>query len=149
MKNCAFFGHRSANYEPYKDKIRLEMTGLVKNCGVTQFFGGGRGRFDSVCARQAYELKREFPDVRNILVLSYHPDNKFELPKIYDESVYLLERKVPPLYAIVETNKAIVDMADVVICGVMRDFGGAYEAIAYAKQKRKKIIDICHCGYFD
>lgn len=144
MKSCAFFGHRDVDYAPYMVRIKREMRGLVENEGVTRFFSGDRGYFDNVCTRAAFELKCEYPQLRNVLVLSYHPDKNFELPKIYDESVYLLDRAVPPLYAIVETNKAIVDASDFVIAGIKADFGGAYEAVAYAK--RKKIIDIC--GYF-
>ena len=119
------------------------MIDLIKNEGVTQFYSGGRGDFDIICARVVHELKREYPELKNILVLSYHPAKEFELQQIYDESVYLLERKVPPLYAIIETNKALVDKADFVISGVSHDWGGAYEAITYAKQKKKTIIEIC------
>ena len=143
MKICAVFGHRKADYAPFKEKIRLKMIELIENEGVTQFYSGGRGDFDIICTRIVYELKREYPELKNILVLSYHPAKAFELPQIYDESVYLLERKVPPLYAIIETNKALVDVADFVISGVSRDWGGAYEAITYAKQKHKAIIEIC------
>ena len=129
MKSCAVFGHRGGSYAQCKDAIKLAMSELVQSEGVTQFFCGGRGNFDNICARTAFELKSDLPQIKIILVLSYHPANDFELPKIYDESVYILERKVPPLYAIVETNKAMAERADFVLSGVNSSLGGAYEAI--------------------
>jgi hypothetical protein len=64
------------------------------------------------------------------LVLSYIPKEKEEYTSpYYDDSVYLLERRVPPPYAIIETNKAAVDKADFVVSGVKYSFGGAAQAV--------------------
>lgn len=59
MPSCAFFGHRSFDYEPYRDKIREKIVDLIENRGVTTFYSGGRGSFDVLCARTVWELKQK------------------------------------------------------------------------------------------
>ena len=76
------------------------------------------------------------------MVLSYLPDGVFELPKYFDDSVYLLERQVPKRLAIIETNKLIADRVDYIVAGVMNHGGGAYAAIEYAHKRKKSIISL-------
>lgn len=73
------------------------------------------------------------------MVLSYYPASSFILPKYFDDSVYLLEKRIPPIRAIVETNKLLVERVDYIVSGIRRDYGGAYIAYRHA-QKHKKII---------
>ncbi len=67
------------------------------------------------------------------MVLSYipqtpigEPEYAFKLPDCFDDSIYVLERSVPKKFAIIETNKCVVDMVDFIVAGVMTHFGGAY-----------------------
>lgn len=76
------------------------------------------------------------------MVVSYHPHNDLILPKYFDESVYLLEKNVPPKYAISHTNQAIVERVDYIISGVAHDWGGAWTACEYANRKKKIILNI-------
>lgn len=76
------------------------------------------------------------------MVLSYHPRKKegnFQ-PLCIDDTVYLLNRYVPPALAIIETNKMMVDCSDFIVCGVKYTFGGANTAIEYAERKKKNIV---------
>ena len=88
--SCRNAQHRDADYAPYKQQIKQAILRLIENEGVTQFFSGGSGNFDIICARTVFELKSEFPKLKNILVFSHYPNEQFKLPEIYDESVYLL-----------------------------------------------------------
>jgi len=140
MKACAFFGHRKEGYAAIEDKLREILIHLIEKEGITQFYSGGRGAFDCMSARLVSALKKKYPQIKMTLVLSYIPKGKEEYtPPYFDDSVYLLERKVPARYAILETNKAIVDKADVIISGVKYGFGGAAKAVEYAR-KRKRVI---------
>ena len=103
---------------------------------------GFRGNFDSVCAEVIFGLKSRYPSIKNIMVLSYHNRQNFVLPKYFDESLYLLERRVPPQYAISYTNQEMILRADFVISGVCYHYGGAYAAWKFAKRKKKQIVDI-------
>ena len=144
MNACTFFGHRRYRYEWSREIIKNSIVDLIENYGVTQFYSGGRGEFDNLCASIVYELKAKYPVLKNTLVLSYLPKKKEEygLPEKYDDSVYFLEKKVPPRFAIVKTNEEMVDRADFILSGVVYSHGGAYNACKYAQRKGKKIIFI-------
>ena len=111
MLTCTFFGHRDMDYFPYQDKIETIIIDLIQNCGVTQFYSGYRGNFDRLCAYLVWELKFRYPQIKNTLVLSYlsYKKEDFVLPKFFDDSVYLLEKPVPPRFAITHTNRKMVD----------------------------------------
>ena len=64
------------------------------------------------------------------------------MAKKYDDSVYVLESNVPKKYAIIKTNEAIINRCEVVIVAIQYDWGGAYRAYRYAKQKKKQIINL-------
>lgn len=144
MLTCVFFGHRDVNYFPYNEKIEEILFHLIENCGVTQFYSGYRGKFDELCAYLVWELKFQYPQIKNTLVLSYLPYKKadFVLPKYFDDFVYLLEKRVPPRFAIPHTNKRMVDLADYIVSGVNHDHGGAFAACNYARNRGKTIISI-------
>ena len=142
MLSAAFFRHRKIDYLPFKDKISMAISDLIKNRGVRKFYNGFRGNFDILCAKIVFDFKVDFPDMQNIMVLSYHNYSDFRLPKYFDGSVYLLEKSVLPQYAILQTNREMVLRADYIISGVRYDFGGAYTACDFARRKKKDIIDI-------
>ena len=144
MKACAFFGHRDWGVEEGKEEIRNSIVHLIENYEVAQFYSGGRGNFDNLCSQIVYELKKKYPHIKNTLVLSYIPKKKEEygLPEKYDDSVYFLEERVPPRFAIVKTNEKIIDKVDYVIVGVQKSWGGAYRAREYAKKRKKTILQI-------
>ena len=144
MKACAFFGHRQYGYEGSREIIKNSIVDLIDNYQVTQFYSSGRGEFDNLCSRLVYELKAKYPFIKNTLVLSYMPQKKEEygLPEKYDDSVYFLEKRVPPRFAIVKTNEEMINHADFILSGVVWSHGGAYEACKYAQRKGKKVIFI-------
>lgn len=143
MKACVFFGHRKGDYKSVESKINKVVMDLIEREEVTQFYSGGRGAFDWLCARLVSKLKEKYPHIKLTRVLSYMPRKKeeYDLP-YFDDSVYVLEKKVLPRFAIIETNKALVDKVDFVVSGVYRSFGGALQAVEYAKRKGKSVVDI-------
>ena len=142
MESCAFFGHSFMNAEQYRDKLLRIITDLINNSGVTQFYSGFRGDFDVFCGCIIQELKIQYPQIKNTLVLSHMPNEEFMLPDCFDDSVYLLERKVPQRLAIIETNKCLVDKVDYIVAGVISHVGGAYAALEYAHKRKKPIISV-------
>lgn len=109
---------------------------------VTQFYSGYRGEFDRLCARLVSEIKQIYPPIVNTMVLSYHPREDFILPSCFDDCVYLLDKIVPPRFAISYTNKKMVEISDYIISGVKHETGGAAFACAYAKRKKKIVISL-------
>ena len=118
---------------------------MIEDEGYTQFYSGGRGSFDKLCAEVVGELKKTYPQIKNTLVFSYLPSTKedFTFPAYYDDSVYLLTESVPPRYAILRTNKKLVEKADCLVVGIVCEWGGAWQAVKYAQRKKKQILNIC------
>ena len=144
MKSCVFFGHAKYDYEPYREKIKNSIVELIEKYAVTQFYSGGRGAFDGICSRIVAELKSDYPHLKNTLFLSYLPKGKdeFILPKAFDDSVYFLETRVPPKYAIIRTNELAVQRADFVVSGVRYSWGGAARAVEFARKKGKRVFSV-------
>ena len=128
--------------EQYKGILLHTLTNLIENMGVTHFYSGYRGDFDRFCSNTVYELKTEYPNIRNTMTLSYMPNKEFALPNCFDDSIYLLERKVPKRLAIIETNKCMVNKVDYIVAGVIAHGGGAYAALEYANKRKKPIISV-------
>ena len=145
MKTCVFFGHRDFNYIKYKEKLAQTLLDLIEKEDFTQFYSGGRGAFDMLCAETVCALRNTHPNIKNTLVFSYLPPTNadFTLPEVYTDSVYLLEKQVPPRYALLQTNKDMVDKADCLIVGIVKEWGGAWTAVEYARRKGKRIINLC------
>ena len=143
MKSCAFFGHSKGGYRGVEEKLREVIKVLIEQEGVFQFYLGARGAFDVLCVRILNELKQEFPIIKITKVLSYIPKvNEDSMLACFDDSIYLLERNVPPKYAIIETNLLLVKKVDFIVSGVRYTFGGAVKAVEYARKKGKIVIDI-------
>ena len=143
MSSCAVFGHSDYYYEGNRVKIEKGLCGLIEDNGATDFFVGARGNFDLLCIEILRGLKREYPHIKIIRVWSYIPQGKQkEEIDAFDGSVYLLERRVPPLHAIIETNKSMARKADYIFSGVVHDWGGAWAAVEYAKRQGKRVIEV-------
>ena len=141
MYSCVFFGHRDYHYECFEGRIRDSLIDLIENYNVKQFYCGARGNFDWICAKIVHGLKKRYPFIKCIRVWAYMP-KKEEEQEYFDGSVYLLEKSVPPLYAIVETNKHLLDKVEYILSGVMHTWGGAWAAVERGKRKGKTIINI-------
>ena len=142
MYSCAIFGHSDYSYEKYINKIEQGLRNLIEMYQVTEFYVGMRGRFDTVCVQILKELQKKYTQIKLIRVWAYIPqENKKVMEENFDGTVYLLERKVPPTYAIIETNKNLVKKVDYIFSGITHEWGGAWMAVEYAKKKGKRIMD--------
>ncbi len=108
---------------------------------MTEFYNGFRGNFDKLCAKIIFGLKADYSAIKN-MTLSYLNRKDFVLPKYFDESVYLLEKRVPPQYAISYTNQEMILRSDFIISGVCYHYGGAYTAREFARRHNKIILNI-------
>ena len=142
-KSCVFFGHRDGFYDNFWEKLSAIFTRLIQEEGVTQFYTGARGNFDGICTDILQDLRKKFPQIKITLVYSYIPkEENLGIGDRYDDSVYLLEKRVLPKFAIWETNKALIDKCDFVVLAVWKGSGGAYRAAQYAKGKGKTTLNI-------
>ena len=106
--------------------------------GADEFYLGGYGGFDHMCAVVLRELKYANPHIRLILVLPYL--NSSILTDGYDETVYPPLESVPRRFAISRRNEWMVMESDVVVAYVTHGWGGAAKTLEYARRKKKQIL---------
>ena len=85
-ENAAVFIGHSECYGITSEMVTAEIIKLIDK-GVIYFLSGGQGGFDRLCAGCVYRLKKQYPQIQNILVIPYLTFNVFD-KDIFDEIVY-------------------------------------------------------------
>ena len=131
------FGHGTAPYS-ILPHIKQAIEDHYTKYGITSFYVGSRGQFDSMAATAVKQAKQQYPDIRLVLVLAYHPGERpVDLTGGFDSSFYPPLEHVPRPYAIVRANQYMVDTADTMICYVKHP-GNTRNLIEYAQRRQKK-----------
>lgn len=139
---CTFFGHRDAPSK-IEGTIRETIERLILE-GVTCFYVGNNGNFDSMVHRQLKQLREKYPHIRYYVVLAYMPTEQSEFDVTdYSETIYPegLE-SVPPRFAISKRNRWMVEKSDIVVTYVKYSTGGAAQAKKLAERKGKRVINL-------
>jgi len=141
-----FCGHSQLfNSDDLDNKI-LEIIKKETNDKPVTFYLGGYGNFDAIAHQSAKDYKKEHPESEIIFVTPYLDEtylkNREPLKYGYDKIVYPDIENTPKRYAILERNKWMVKECDLVIAFVKYSWGGAYQTLKYAKQQKKKTINL-------
>lgn len=136
LKTCFLFGHADAC-----DDILPNLLQAVEDAyatqGVTEFYVGNRGRFDSLAATAVKRVKKQHADIHLYLLLAYHPAQRPVIPwDGFDGSYYPPLMKVPLPFAIVRANQYMIDTSDLIICYV-KHVGNSRNLLAYARKRKK------------
>ena len=132
-----FCGHKEIlNREQVAQWLHQVCSDLIQQ-GADEFFLGGYGHFDFLCASVLRGMKKDHPHIRLVLVLPYL--NSSMLTEGYDETVYPPLESVPKRFAIVRRNEWMIRESDTVVAYVIRGFGGAAQTLDYARRKKKPI----------
>lgn len=137
-----FCGHRDMYANPDALRVWLEdsLRALIER-GADRFYLGGYGAFDSMAAVALRDMRASHPGIESVLVLAYLGRPLDELDRqLYDRTTYPPLEGVPKRYAILRRNEWIVDHSDVVVSGVLHEWGGASQMLAYARRKSREII---------
>ena len=132
-----FCGHEDF-YGDVKCWLRETVEALILR-GADDFLLGGYGGFDACAASVVWAFKKKYPTIRSTLVLPYL-DRTVDASK-YDGTLYPPLENVPRRYAISRRNEYMVNEADIVVAYVTHGWGGAATTLAYAKRKKKEIIN--------
>lgn len=148
MKTCTFCGHGKI-YDPYEKIMTATqqiVSDLIRKEGYNCFFVGNYGQFDRLAASVCLLLRQVYPSIRVILVVPYYQPKLDECERDYrirfDDVIVPALENTPYPYRIVRANAYMVDCADTLIAYVNTPTGGAAKTLAYAKQKKKRIIRI-------
>ncbi|GLB30959.1 hypothetical protein LAD12857_28820 [Lacrimispora amygdalina] len=142
-KFCSFFAHRDAR-ETIAENLYQAIVKTIVEDDVSIFYADNNGAFDRLARLSVIRAKKDFPHIKIYLVFAYLPTIKDTfLEEKYDGTVYPegLE-SFPKRFAISHRNKGLVRQSDVVIGYVKTSYGGAYEALHYAKNQKKKVINL-------
>lgn len=135
-----FCGHSDYVYgETEKSELQSVIEESIKN-GATEFWLGGYGSFDLMCAHILQKIRQRHGNFKIILVIPYM-DRQYDM-ELYDYSIYPPIEHIPLRFAISERNKWMVANSDLLISGVRYNYGGASKTLSYAKRLNKKIISV-------
>ena len=144
------FGHR------YIDRFAVAETGveeivrkLLESKEYTEFLVGREGDFDQIASSTIKRLKRSVRDDNSSLtwVLPYptsEMENNIEYYEKYYDNIEVCEESSRAHFkgAIQSRNRNMVDRADLIVCYVEHQRGGAYQTIKYAEKQGKRIINL-------
>ena len=133
-----FCGHKDVADREAVERWLCSICSELITQGADEFYLGGYGGFDHMCAVVLRELKYANPHIRLILVLPYL--NSSILTDGYDETVYPPLESVPRRFAISRRNEWMVMESDVVVAYVTHGWGGAAKTLKYARRKKKQIL---------
>jgi len=144
---CAFFGHRDTPYSENLENKLEETAGNLIHCGFNEFWCCEQGTFDWMSRMVMVRLKKKYPHIFLNYICPYNPDNYSQIRREslleYYEIIYPHQlTNVPPQFAIPKRNRYIAENADVIICYITHEHGGAYKAVEIAKHRGISIINL-------
>ena len=146
-----FIGHSTLPTKINIEKrVRTAILSRVPKGERVQFYCGGYGEFDTLCARVAHQVKGEFAAGETVYITPYlHGEERLKRimeSGLYDSSLYPPLENVPYRYAVVRRNEWMVRQADLILSYVVYPWGGAAKTLAYARRKKQDILDLTTDG---
>ena len=151
-KTCCFTGHRNIPPELRRevfDKTEKTVESLIKK-GYLYFGAGEALGFDTIAALVVLKLKKRYPDIKLILVLPCRTQTKCwrgedvtvyeDIKRRADKVVYTSEEYTHGCMH--KRNRHLADNSSVCVCYLIKESGGTFYTVNYAKQKGLKIINI-------
>lgn len=148
----AFFGHRYID-NPFRIEERLEehIYRLLAEKEYVDFLVGRDGEFDQFASSAVLRVRKRYRDDNSslILVLPYaraeYLNNEESYHNYYSEVEISYEAsKAHPKAAIQIRNREMVDRADLILCCIEREQGGAWQTIQYAIKQGKTVINLAN-----
>lgn len=146
----AFFGHRYID-NPFLIEERLEeqIYKLLSEHEYVDFLIGRNGDFDQYVSSTVLRVRKRYRDDNSslILMLPYptaeYLNNEESFHNYYTEvEISYAASKAHPKSAIQICNREMVDRADLVICAIEKETGGAWQTVQYAMKQEKPVINL-------
>lgn len=140
------FGHRDfSGHRILEERLCPLLKDLIKTNGFVEIYIGRNGEFDLYAATIVKRVQNVTGKDNNelICVLPY-PEKNMEYYEEYYDYVMIPEciGKNHPKGAITKRNRWMVEQADLFVCYVEREEGGAFIALKYAKRLGKQIVNL-------
>ena len=151
-KTACFTGHRKIASEQQRivaERLKQTVEKLILN-GYCYFGAGGALGFDTLAAECVLYLKKQYPQIKLILVLPCKTQTRgwdsediaiYEQIKAQaDKVVYTSEEYTRG--CMFKRNRHLVDNSSVCIAYLTESKGGTAYTVNYAKQKKIKVINL-------
>ncbi len=142
----AFFGHRYID-NPFRIEDRLEEE--IRRLLSEHEYVDCDGEFDQFASSAVLRVRKQYRDDNSslILVLPYaraeYLNNEDSFHDYYsDVEISYAASKAHPKAAIQIRNREMVDRADLVLCAIERQSGGAWQTVQYAMKQEKPLINL-------
>ena len=144
-RTCCFTGHRKIPSEQYKcivGRLREEIVTLIEN-NIIFFGAGGALGFDTLAVLTVLSMKKEFPQIKLILILPCLAQTRGWAKKdiaIYEDikarcDKYVYTSQEHTRDCMFRRNRHLVDNSSVCICYLTGKFRGTTYTMGYASQK--------------
>lgn len=146
----AFFGHRYIdNFFVVESKLEEIVRVLLHSKEYVEFLVGRNGDFDQMVSSTVLRMKHSVRDDNSALrlVLPY-PTAEFENNEdsfydYYDEIEICDEAAKAHFKGAMQIrNRSMVDRADLIICYIEHNEGGAFQTVQYAKKQEKQVLNL-------
>ena len=139
----AFFGHRYIDNPPRVEELLEEqIRKLINEKEYVEFLVGRNGDFDRCVSSAVLRVRKNYRDDNSSLVLmlpyptAEYLNNEEYFHRFYtDVEISYKASKAYPKAAIQIRNCEMVDRADLVICYIEENVGGAWKTVQYAIAK--------------
>ena len=151
-KTCCFTGHRNIPLLKRKavaQRLKDELMALINNS--YQYFGaGGALGFDTLAAQTVLELRKQYPDIKLILVLPCETQTRGWKEKdieIYEEikgqaDKVVYTSKEYTRGCMHKRNRHLVDNSSFCICYLTESTGGTAYTVDYANKKGLSVVNV-------
>jgi len=150
-KTCCFTGHRiiSDNRTALMHKLKNTIIERIEN-GVIYYGCGGAIGFDTLAALAVLELKKEYPQIRLIMVLPCHGQERKWSETDKKQYFDILEQADKITYVshdyhdgcMHKRNRHLVDNSGYCVAYLCKKQGGTYYTVKYAETRGLQIIKL-------
>ena len=146
----AFFGHRYID-NPLKVEELLEerIRKLINENEYVDFLVGRNGEFDQCVSSTALRVRKNVRNDNSALVLvlpyptaEYLNNENYFYDYYTDVEISHAASVAHPKSAIQIRNREMVDRADLIICYIEHEKGGAWQTVQYAIKQGKTVINL-------
>jgi len=147
----SLFGHRSLlNPLSAEEHLEREVYKILKSHSYVNFLIGRTGEFDLLGALTIRRVMKTYSRINGslVLVLPYQnssvENNRDSFLNLYDE-IEICPQSADAYYksAFQVRNQNMIDRSDLVLCCIEHEYGGAYQAVRYARQQQCQMIRAC------
>ena len=146
----AFFGHRYVdNIIKVENLLEEQIQKLIDENEFVDFLVGRNGDFDQCVSSSVLRVRKNHRDDNSalVLVLPYptaeYLNNEESFHEYYtDVEISCAASVAHPKSAIQIRNREMVDRADLVICYIEHEKGGAWQTVAYAMKQGKPVANL-------